>query len=137
MHRYLQFGIRENPASNRRHGSRHAVVDVRPESVINEGTQSPARPSDGYGPVPTGTGPSANDASPRAATANERQDEGRLLTVNEVAALLQVPLSWVYSRTRRRAAEHLPGYRLGKYWRFRREDIFDWVDRQRGDRHAP
>lgn len=38
---------------------------------------------------------------------------GRLLTVSEVAERLQVPVSWVY-----RHAEQLGALRLGKYRRF-------------------
>jgi excisionase family DNA binding protein len=42
-----------------------------------------------------------------------------LLTVDEVAELLQVPVSWVYTKTRSDARNRFPGIRLGKYWRFR------------------
>jgi len=51
-----------------------------------------------------------------------------LLTVHEVAELLKVPVSWVYERTRRRGAERLPHIKLGKYLRFRREDVLGWLD---------
>lgn len=44
-----------------------------------------------------------------------------LMTVQQVAELLQVPVSWVYGRLRKRSLEKLPGYRLGKYWRFDKE----------------
>jgi excisionase family DNA binding protein len=54
-----------------------------------------------------------------------------ILTVNEVAELLRVPVSWVYDRTRKRSADRLPGIRLGKYWRFRYDDIVDWLRRQK------
>jgi excisionase family DNA binding protein len=54
-----------------------------------------------------------------------------LLTVGEVAELLHVPLSWVYDRTRKRGVERIPGFRLGKYWRFRETDILGWIERQR------
>lgn len=54
-----------------------------------------------------------------------------LLTVEEVAELLKVPLSWVYERTRRRASDRIPGFRLGKYWRFREADVLAWIERQR------
>jgi excisionase family DNA binding protein len=56
---------------------------------------------------------------------------GALLTVEEVAHLLQVPTSWVYERTRQRAVNRLPGFRLGKYWRFREADVLTWLERQR------
>jgi len=55
----------------------------------------------------------------------------RLLTVEQVADLLQVPPSWVYGRTRTRAADRIPGFRLGKYWRFREGDVLAWLERQR------
>jgi excisionase family DNA binding protein len=55
-----------------------------------------------------------------------------LLSVEEVAALLKVPPSWVYDRTRMRTKERIPGFRLGKYWRFREADVLAWLERQRG-----
>ena len=51
-----------------------------------------------------------------------------LLTVHEVAELLRVPVSWVYERTRRRGIERLPHLKIGKYLRFRREDVLGWID---------
>lgn len=56
---------------------------------------------------------------------------GRLLTVEQVAHLLQVPSSWVYGRTRSRTADRIPGFRLGKYWRFREADVMNWLEAQR------
>ncbi|MBS1842588.1 MAG: helix-turn-helix domain-containing protein [Acidobacteria bacterium] len=55
---------------------------------------------------------------------------GDLLTVKDVAEILRVPVSWVYDRTRKRSIDRLPGMRLGKYWRYRREDITAWLRRQ-------
>jgi excisionase family DNA binding protein len=57
--------------------------------------------------------------------------DGRLLTVEQVADLLQVPPSWVYGRTRSRAADRIPGFRLGKYWHFREADVQNWLEAQR------
>lgn len=62
--------------------------------------------------------------------------KSELLTVQQVAGLLQVPRSWVYGRLRRRAQERLPAYRLGKYWRFDREEVLTWIARQRTNREA-
>ena len=59
-----------------------------------------------------------------------------LLTVPQVAELLQVPVSWVYGRLRKRSIERLPGYRLGKYWRFDREEVLAWVTRHQTNREA-
>lgn len=59
------------------------------------------------------------------------QPEDLLLTVQEVAALLKVDQSWIYERVRRRSVDRLPGFRLGKYWRFSKKDVLAWLDRQR------
>jgi predicted DNA-binding transcriptional regulator AlpA len=59
-----------------------------------------------------------------------------LLMVGEVAELLQVPVSWVYERTRRRGRDRLPGFHLGKYWRFDEGEILTWLDRQRAGGRA-
>ena len=56
----------------------------------------------------------------------------RILTVGGVASLLQVPRSWVYTRTRSRSKDRLPGLKLGKYWRFWESDILNWLESQRG-----
>ena len=58
-------------------------------------------------------------------------DVDRLLTVEDVAALLQVPPSWVYARTRQRGLEKLPFVRIGKYVRFEPAAIRAFVARQR------
>ena len=54
-----------------------------------------------------------------------------LLTVQEIAALLKVPSSWAYGHLRKRSKDRLPAYRLGKYWRFRAAEVFDWLSRHR------
>ena len=64
-------------------------------------------------------------------TAAKVPDSRVLLTAEEVAELLRVPLSWVYERTRKRGVDRIPGFRLGKYWRFREADVLAWLDRQR------
>ena len=60
-----------------------------------------------------------------------------LATVSQIAEFLQVPNSWVYERTRRRGIERIPHFKLGKYLRFSRSEVFDWVQRQRGNSLAP
>ena len=64
------------------------------------------------------------------------QSQCELMTVQQVAELLQVPVSWVYGRLRKRSMEKLPGYRLGKYWRFDKEEVLAWLARQREGRKA-
>lgn len=57
--------------------------------------------------------------------------ESKLLTVEDLAALLKVAPSWVYGHLRRRACDPIPAFRLGKYWRFREADVLAWLERQR------
>jgi excisionase family DNA binding protein len=62
--------------------------------------------------------------------------QSEFLTVQQVAELLQVPVSWVYGRMRKRSVERLPGYRLGKYWRFDKREVLAWVARHQANREA-
>jgi excisionase family DNA binding protein len=125
--RSTQFGVRENTASSRQHDPRLAVEhrynticadDVDPRGGLNGRSHA---------------------ASDHAATEGERKDENHLLTVGEVAELLQVPVSWVYEQTRRRCPGRIPGFRLGKYWRFTPEDVTAWLAAKRTNdyHHAP
>jgi excisionase family DNA binding protein len=59
------------------------------------------------------------------------QSQCELMTVQQVAELLRVPVSWVYGRLRKRSLQKLPGYRLGKYWRFDKEEVLAWLAQQR------
>jgi excisionase family DNA binding protein len=72
-----------------------------------------------------------NGAPTHVATAGERDEKSRLLTVRDVAELLQVPVSWVYERTRGRSPSRIPGFRLGKYWRFSVADVTAWIKARR------
>ena len=53
-----------------------------------------------------------------------------LLTPEELAARLRVPVSWIYDHVRARAGERLPGFKLGKYWRFRECDVLEWLEQR-------
>ena len=55
----------------------------------------------------------------------------RLLTVEEVADMLQVPKSWIYERTRRRGQEQLPPLKFGKYLRFEESAVREFLERLR------
>ncbi len=55
----------------------------------------------------------------------------KLLTVDQVSEILQVPPTWVYKHTKRRAAERLPHIKLGKYIRFRESEIISFLERLR------
>ena len=54
-----------------------------------------------------------------------------LMTVSEIAALLKVPVSWVYERTRRPGIEKIPHVKLGKYLRFSVSEVRNWLQEQR------
>jgi excisionase family DNA binding protein len=131
-----QPGARENTASSRQHASRLAT-DTYSNAICVEEENSQTRTSS-----PQSRSPAVNFENPlhaaqrHAATGGEKRDESHFLTVHEVAALLQVPVSWVYGRMRKRSRDRLPGYRLGKYWRFSEDEILEWVKRQRGGEHA-
>ena len=127
MHPRLQFGMRENPASSRRHGSRLGVSTQLNELKVEKEKQPPSA-CDHH--ASTNAHRSSRAASHGTDIAGEEIHQSRLLTVPEVAELLQVPVSWVYGRTRKRSTERLPGYRLGKYWRFREVDVLAWLDDQ-------
>jgi excisionase family DNA binding protein len=132
--RNTQFAARKNPDSPRVHGLRLSVSPTarseRPSRTLAEvqGSTVAALASE----VPN----LLFSEAMHEATERGTRDEGQLLTVQEVAKLLRVPVSWVYGRTRNRSLERLPGYRLGKYWRFREEEIHAWVKRQSRGHHA-
>jgi excisionase family DNA binding protein len=52
-----------------------------------------------------------------------------LLDAAGVAELLGVPTSWVYAETR---AGRLPHVRVGRYRRFRRRAVEEWIDAHQG-----
>ena len=61
------------------------------------------------------------------------QDIGELMTVDDVASLLQVTRSWVYEHTRLRGkprSDRLPHIKLGKYVRFDPHVVRAFLDRQ-------
>lgn len=51
-----------------------------------------------------------------------------LLTVKQVAEILQWNHFTVIKKTEK---GELPGFKLGREWRFRAEDITRWIDEQR------
>lgn len=110
-----QLELRENAASSRRHASRRIDRTGKEQSL----------------------GAYAEESSLRFAASQERgnvatEERGeRLLTIQQVADMLHVPVSWVYGRTRKRSVERLPGIRLGKYWRFSAVDVNAWIRARR------
>lgn len=56
------------------------------------------------------------------------------LTVEEVARYLRLPLSTVYKLAQ---DKKLPGFKVGKHWRFRRETFQAWIKQQENSSTAP
>ena len=56
------------------------------------------------------------------------------LTISELSDRLKVPKSWLYSRTRETGPEAIPRIKVGKYLRFRFEDVMQWIENRQGDR---
>ncbi len=50
-----------------------------------------------------------------------------LITVDELASMLQVPKSWIYDRTR---DGRIPCIKVGKYIRFDLNEVKSWLEKQ-------
>jgi predicted DNA-binding transcriptional regulator AlpA len=125
--RPTQFGVRENTASSRRHASRPAVSS----SLSQKQRVSVASVKDEKGAPPTCLVVEAPDTfrgeNPQEATEGKERDDSHLLTVHDVAELLQVPVSWVYKHAGPQCPNPLPCMKLGKYLRFRSNDILAFL----------
>jgi excisionase family DNA binding protein len=53
----------------------------------------------------------------------------QLLTVGQVATLLNVPRKWVYRRVGLKPPEGIPHVKVGKYLRFRETDVRGYIER--------
>jgi len=51
----------------------------------------------------------------------------KLLNVQELAEKLNVPVSWIYDRTRNGSMDHIPHYKIGKYLRFAEDEVIDYL----------
>jgi len=123
--RTAQPGARKNPDSPRVHGLRLSA-----NSSSTSDTQTRDSQAGGSFPPVLSTSEEMNLSPEYAAngtTEGETRREGQLLTVQEVANLLRVPVSWVYGHTRKRSRERIPGYRVGKYWRFSAVEVMSWL----------
>ena len=54
----------------------------------------------------------------------------QLITVPELAEDLRVDRSWVYSRTRENGPDAMPRYKVGKYYRFKKSEVLEWLRAQ-------
>ncbi len=55
-----------------------------------------------------------------------------LLTPEEAAEILRVKLSWLYQHTRRRTQDRIPFVKIGRYLRFRGQDLAAYIEARRG-----
>ena len=66
-------------------------------------------------------------SSPAAVPYQAKDDTGEIFTLDEVAAYLKVGKRTVY---RLAAAKKIPAFKVGGTWRFRRQEIDQWIKRQ-------
>ncbi|MHB8135972.1 MAG: helix-turn-helix domain-containing protein [Anaerolineaceae bacterium] len=55
-------------------------------------------------------------------------------TAEEVSNYLRIPQSTIYKLAQDKV---LPGFKVGKHWRFRREAILKWIDDSENKKSTP
>lgn len=55
----------------------------------------------------------------------ERSMDSEILTVDEVAAYLKLAKKTVYKLV---AEKQLPAFRVGKFWRFKKSELEQWIN---------
>jgi len=124
--RTAQPGARKNPDSPRVHGLR---LTVSPSSLKSD--RLSRKSQEDKSSSPTSPAVEKLDPPPTATPAGDEREKGPLLTVQDVAEFLHVPVSWVYERTRRRGTGQLPHLKLGKYLRFEESTVTEFIREQR------
>ena len=146
MHQQQQFGMRENPASDRQHGSRTAAPSLSDERPVNEKNVAGASPMPGPDHLSMVAQDARHAASPRAATGGENLSTPMDSTVASSrplpSAMIQrdfEPLIGSYEaarllgkinvKTLQRYARHrnIPGYQIGGHWYFRASELDSWL----------
>jgi excisionase family DNA binding protein len=64
-----------------------------------------------------------NTFTPQASS----DQNSELLTLDELAAILKVPRSWIYSHTRSTSQTRLPYIKVGKYLRFYESEVREFL----------
>ena len=145
MHPRLQFGMRGNPASDRRHGSRQGARSFHDEHHIEKENATSLVLTTGRDHSPTDVRTARHAAPHHATTSGE---DGRSPTQVPVAEL---PKSYVttqpefepmigsceaarllgniHVKTLQRYARrgNLPGYQIGGHWYFRASELDSWL----------
>lgn len=136
MNARAQLGVRKNPASSRQHGLRLAVDSSSLQSQNRQSGPLIGEPSEPSTSCIAGTVDVPVPDTHNEITENTRES-GQLLTVAQVADLLQVPVSWVYEHTRPTCRSPLPRMKVGKYLRFLASDITAYVEAMRDHSRVP
>jgi len=141
MHHRLQFGKRENPASDRRHGSRPVVSQEEfPNYSEREQRDEPSASARSDGPAilprnaahlaATGGKENASESSDlerelRRHNGARREAFEPLLGSLQAARLL----GNIHVKTLQRYARlgKLPGYQIGGHWYFRASELDSWL----------
>lgn len=148
MHHHLQSGMRENPASSRRHDSRQAVPSLSDAGLVeqNKSTSQPLAlgENNSFG----GPDSKPHAAPPRAATGEERKGKNESQAVAVALMRSQRPtldfepligspeaaklLGNIHVKTLQRYARRrrIPGYQIGGHWYFRASELDSWLRSQ-------
>lgn len=148
MHYRLQSGMRENPASSRRHGSRQTTISLSDAAFLEEktATSNPLARRQKHSFADADSEPNA--ASLRAATGEEDKCENEGLAVTIPLMRPQTPalgfepligsidaaklLGNIHVKTLQRYArqKRIPGYQIGGHWYFRASELDSWLQSQ-------
>ena len=61
-------------------------------------------------------------------------DTDEFCTAEEVSNYLRIPQSTIYKLAQDKV---LPGFKVGKHWRFRIETVLEWIKQQESEQHDP
>jgi excisionase family DNA binding protein len=145
MHRRLQFGMRENPASSRRHGSRSEAVSFSNGSYTERASSPSEKLAPGRVHSPADGHKTVNAAVPQAATGGMKDEtKGNAAAVIRSSPSQKPPhtfepligsceaarlLGNIHVKTLRRYARdgRVPGYQIGGHWYFRASELDSWL----------
>jgi excisionase family DNA binding protein len=95
-----------------------------PSSPASDGRAQSARVPEHFGSSTQGGRPASTPVPAAILVPNVTNQAMGWLTIDEAAALIRVPKSWLYERTRTNTIPHV---KLGKYLRFDRDELIAWA----------
>lgn len=140
----LQFDMRENPASDRRHGSRLASGSVAKERCITDDglrlSRVSSAPDQSAGNVPFPVAASPHAVAGREETTITARDTASVPLASHTAMPSEFEpligstqaarlLGKIHVKTLQRYARRgtLPGYQIGGHWYFRASELDSWL----------